>query len=159
MLTYNEISNIVEKLSKYKNNIPLSEIKDANGNPRFIEGEGKLAEISGVTFTYNKWSLSGTHLMFVIAGEADNTAVIPTTDLVTYRLPKFIMDKIYNVWANRIERKSIEFIAVNYSAQSLTAYLGKQDGANPYIFIVPTALTLTADRFFRIQFDLLIDTE
>ena len=134
----------------------LDSLVDSKGNPRFIEGDLTTTAIEGVTFSYAKWSLSGSHLMLVLAGSVANGTAIPAVDWAKIYLPTWILNKIYTVWGDRIERKGIELIATNYSAQSLTVYLGKQSS---YLFITAPTITLTAERFFRIQFDLLIDTE
>ena len=71
----------------------LDDIVDSKGNKRFIEGEGTPATITGMTITYNKWSLSGTHLMLVLAGTFDND-VSATATLVSFELPEWILNKI-----------------------------------------------------------------
>lgn len=143
-----------EEIQSFKKDI--SNLVDSKGNPRFVEGDGTPATTEGFTSTYCKWSLSGTHLMLVIAGSVADTTVMPAVDWAKFYIPKWILDKIYTVWANRIERKNIELLASNYSSQNLTVYLGKEGN---YLFITAPTITLTAERFFRIQFDLLIDSE
>lgn len=135
----------------------ISTLTDSKGNPRFIEGDGVGLEKEGLTISYNKWSLSGSHLMLVIAGEIENGISLSNSDVLSYfTLPDFIKDKIYGVWGNMIEIKTISIYSGDWSAQALQFQFSK----NPLGLAVKTSnLTTTAKRFFRIQFDLLIDTE
>lgn len=138
----------------------IEELVDDSGNPRFIEGDGVPLTQEGFTSTYCKWSLSGTHLMVVLAGTfANTTAVVDGTVLATYTLPDFILNKIYPVWdVSKIEMKQISMYASNWSTQTLTTAILKYNGLQ-IVKSGGSTLTLTADRSFRIQFDLLIDNE
>lgn len=154
---------IPEYLLKYlenqkENGVNITQLVDSNGNPRFIEGEGAVSTIEGVTFTYNKWSLSGTHLMIVLAGSVASGTVIPSATIyATYEgLPSFITDKISALAGQLIDFKSVVYLASNYTTQAANADLIKADGI---IKIRTTTLTLTADRNFHIQFDVMIDSE
>ena len=51
-------------------------IVDKDGHKRFIEGTPTNPTIEGVEITYAKWSLSGTHLMLVMAGNVASTTVL-----------------------------------------------------------------------------------
>lgn len=144
-----------EEISSQKKDIAT--LVDSKGNPRFIEGEGTPATIAGFTSTYYKWSLSGTHLMIVLAGTYANGAVIPSiTLLCTFDLPDFIMDKINPLATQLIEYKTLVAYAANASSQTQNCYLRKSTNLG---IVTNAALTLTAERNFRIQFDLLIDSE
>lgn len=138
--------------------VDMENIVDSHGNKRFVEGGITMNPITGVTQTYGKWSLSGTHLMVVLAGTFENGSVLPVnTDLVSFTLPSWILNKIIPVWNIEIENKSVQFRADDWSSQSGLMALRKIDGR---IFIRSTsAVNFTADRNFRIQFDLLIDNE
>ena len=132
---------------------------DGAGNPRFIEGDGTPAEITGFTSTYCKWSLSGTHLMLVLAGTiADTTAIANGTTIATYSMPKFIKDKIYPVFSSVVEVKVVNLYAANWSSQNIQFKELKVTATGDIIFET-SSLTLTADRNFRVQFDLLIDND
>ena len=137
----------------------LENIVDSQGNKRFIEGEGTLTTLEGLNITYNKWSLSGTHLMFVVAGEIADTTVIPSNFvLVDYTdLPSYIIDKIIPGKVQRIDVKTISMYADDYSVQNNSALLLKNSDTN--IRIIFGAVTLNGDRSFRVQFDLLIDQD
>ena len=133
----------------------FEKIKDADGHARFIEGDLNVAEIEGVTFTYHKWSLSGTHLMLVVAGSVLDETDINTTEFATATLPQWILDKIYPTYANIIFARDDDFFAANGDPQQAGVYLTKASDK----LKIECYITLTADRFFRLAFDLLIDNE
>ena len=136
----------------------ISTLVDSKGNPRFIEGTGTGKTLSGLTISYCKWSLSGTHLMLVCAGTIKNTTTLTAGNIATFVLPEWILNKIYPVWSSQyIEKKDIKLIADNFTEQTTTGMLAK--GTTSLMIYVSSAVTLTADRGFRIQFDLLIDSE
>ena len=142
-------------------NVLMNNIVDKNGNLRFIEGEGEINTSlpEGVHISYKKWSLSGSHLMFVVAGTLDNTTTLDNITFVYFKnIPSWILDKIYPVWANiYIENKSINATADNFTTQELSFILYKN--LNQITVRTLSNITLTADRGFRIAFDLLIDNE
>lgn len=136
----------------------LENIVDEQGRKRFVEGAGSPLAQEGVTINYCKWSLSGTHLMLVVAGNiANGTSIANGTDLATFSLPKWIYDKIYPVWEARLEIKSVPLTANDWSVQTWGIVLTKS--LNLIKFTATSAITLTADRGFRVSFDLLIDNE
>ena len=137
----------------------MENIIDEDGHKRFQEWEGVVAtDIEGLTFTYHNVSLSGTHIMFVLAGTATNGTVIPASkNILSVTLPEWIRNKIIPVWQSIwIERKNINLYADNWSSQTLNVIFGKFVD-NTMKIQTTDALTLTADRSFRVQFDLLID--
>lgn len=139
------------------NTIPLSKIVDNKGNRRFIEGEGTPLNKEGVTISYCKWSLSGTHLMVVVAGSIDNGTTIPQfTHFGDFDLPDFIFNKIQTVWGSNIEMKSIQAFNSDWSSQTIGTYLTKTTRLS---ILTNGAFTATKDRNFRIQFDVLIDQD
>lgn len=134
----------------------MENIIDEDGHERFQEWDGTAATISGVTFSYCKASLSGTHLMFVLAGSvANGTALGSGIVWATYTLPEWIMDKIYPVWSSYIENKSVTMMAADWTSQSISIITNKT--THTITLITAGSPTLTADRSFRVQFDLLID--
>lgn len=139
-------------------NPTMENIVDLNGNKRFVEGEGTSLELSGVDIQYNRWSLSGTHLMLVVFGSVADTTVIPDPSILSkFVLPKYILDKIYPLVGIRVNWGTITLYANDYSYQTVTFIVNKVgDGLE---LRTNSALTLTADRTFRIQIDLLIDAE
>ena len=65
--------------------------------------------------------------------------------------------KIVPVWGNYVETKDVKLMANDWSSQDIKFGYSYSGG---YIFIYNlTSVTLTADRKFRIQFDLLIDNQ
>jgi archaellum component FlaC len=131
-------------------------ITDRHGNLRFVEGNITMETIEGVTQTYGKWSLSGTHLMIVIMFKANNGTTFGNLTIAKINLPSYIFDKILIVHNNDVETKTFNGWANDYTAQTLTLHLRKlssildiDKGGAP--------LTLTADRSFRIQYDHIID--
>ncbi len=136
----------------------MEEIRDSKGNLRFVEDNGVSETISGVTISYNKWSLSGTHLMCVIFGSVENTTVIDDgTTLSTFNLPSYILDKIIPVQGTRVSWGSIVMHASDFSSQTISYVLNKITGGLQ--LKTNAGLTLSKDRNFRVQFDLLIDNE
>ena len=140
----------------------LDSLVDSKGNPRFIEGEGTTGTIEGVTFSYCKWSLSGTHLMLVVSASILNGATITNdTLLAEYEIPPFIANKIFTVWGVNIESKNVPCVATNWSIQQLNVVFLKVSGQTKLQIRASggSTFTATANRAFRAQFDLLIDTE
>lgn len=149
-----------EELEKVAKNTPkdITTLVDSASNPRFVESDGEPKTLSGLTIPYCKWSLSGTHLMFVCAGSITDETTLTTGTLATFTLPEWILNKIYPVWADQyIESKQIKLIANNFTEQTFTVVLVK--GSTNITIYVSGAVTLTANRSFRVQFDLLIDNE
>lgn len=143
----NSVTNIIE------------DIKDESGNHRFIEGVITTEEVTGVNFLYKKWSLSGTHLMFVLAGTIDANSTISSASFGSaLDLPNWVKDKIINVWSSYIEMKTFSAIDDGWSeVKNLTCVIGK-DNNEVFINSVGT-FTNTLELNFRVQFDLLIDME
>jgi uncharacterized protein YoxC len=133
-------------------------ITDSHGNPRFVEGDITMVQPEGITKTYGRWSLSGTHLMIVIEGSVANGASI-TNDrrLTTIKLPDYIFNKVATLWSSNVERKTYFFFADDWTNQSSTCYLRKRN--NDLTINNNTNITMTATRYFRIQFDILIDDD
>ena len=145
--------NITGDLQAFEN------IVDKDGHARFIEGDIDLAATTpeGVTKVYGKWSLSGSHLLIVVAFDVANTTVIPFGELCRVNIPKWILDKLYPIYnSDIILRQAITYYDDDGNLQTGTAYLKKYSS---FIGINITSVTLTADRHCRIAFDLLIDNE
>lgn len=133
-------------------------IVDSQGHKRFIENDFKQDTITGVTTIYGKWSLSGTHIMFVFAGKIDNATALSSGRLGYFLdIPDWVLAKIYPVVTNVLEVKNIQAYSDNYgSAQTISLSLRK---VNDKMELHCSSFTATADRYFRAQFDLLIDNE
>lgn len=139
-------------------NPTMENIVDLDGNKRFIEGEITTSDVTGVTYDYARWSLSGSHLMIVIAGSiANGTALSFSTIANNIELPQYVKDKIIPLFTNIVNRIVVTLFADDSTTQSTAATLYKSSADN--ISVTLSSVTLTADRVFRVQFDLLIDNE
>jgi hypothetical protein len=106
---------------------------------------------------YNKWSLSGTHLMLVLAGTIEEGTTIAQSAFVTYYVPQYILNKIYPISHNIISLQTIKAIAIDdYSTQEIKSAFNKSSNNLSIVF---DPITLTKRRSFRIQYDLLIDSD
>lgn len=133
-------------------------IVDKDGHKRFIEGDIEINEISGVTKTYGKWSLSGSHLLIIVALDIAENTTISSGALSQLNIPQWIIDKIVPLYANSIvDNKIFSAYTDNYNAQQMNASIQKFSSSNVFIYL-PT-FTTTASRHVRISFDLLIDNE
>lgn len=142
--------------------IDLSKVVDSKGRPRFIQGtnsSGGFAPNIG-SITYGEWSLSGTHLMAVIAGSIKaNVTIHDGTVIGHFELPKWVTDKIAPVWANTyIEAKNISLRGNDWSEKDVKSILSKGD-ISIDIVIAQEFTNDSTERHFRIQYDLLIDTD
>ena len=140
----------------------LENIVDADGHKRFIEGDGTPMTSAGFTASYCKWSLSGSHLMLVLAGSFESGANVPSTGFANYVLPQWVYDKIYPVFGSRIEVQQVRLFNEDWSSElsQPTLVLSMNDGTHSlFLANVESAFTTIKERSFRVQFDLLIDNE
>lgn len=131
-------------------------LTDQNSNYRFIEGNITTSTITGVTFSYAKWSLSGSHLMIVLAGTiAEDTQLSFATWGVLSGLPNYIKNKIVPLFTDIVEWKFTGLYKTNWESIDIGFVLVSNSSG---VSIVETSGDLvTFDGHFRIQFDLLID--
>lgn len=132
-------------------------IVDKDGHKRFVEGNITCPIMDGVTFNYAKWSLSGTHLMFVIAFHAEDNAVITNNSFEAQDMPSWIKSKLIPIFRSTyIDLKTFQSRAdADLTQQSFSVSLQND---NSYIKInVLTGFTITKACGCRIQFDLIID--
>ena len=149
---------VVKDKVEFANDVQdFENIVDKDGHKRFIEGDFTMETIEGVTQTYGKWSLSGSHLMFVLCFEAENDSVIPTDRLANITLPEWINAKIFNTYGTTyIDRKSVSMVGATWAVQYLDVSMQKSPtGVNFNTHVNP--VTLNSKKGCRIQFDLLID--
>lgn len=140
--------------------IKIEDLVDSAGNKRFIEGNVTLESGgSAITKTYGKWSLSGTHLLIVLAGTIPAESVLADgSTIARVDLPSWIVNKIYPTSGIVVTSKKVTFFKtgvpwVNEEKMfSLSKYNNGISIGNPF-----GAQTITNDSSFRIQFDLLID--
>ena len=153
-----EVQNVVSS-GELENVKVFEDIVDKDGHKRFIEGNVALKEIEGVSKTYGKWSLSGSHLLIVLAGTiANGTSLTFTNDFGIVDLPIWIVNKIFPLitGATIVDSKSFQMVDAGNNAQSINTQLRNYSGT---ITISVSSITLTADRGFRFAYDLLIDDE
>lgn len=135
----------------------LENIVDKNGNKRFIEGTPNfvLSEGYNVVSVYEKWSLSGTHLMIVGVLTANGNSNLSSKKVYEITLPNWIFSKIVT-FPNSVVVSRISALASNTSA-SMTALLNKDVQSNILYVTAPTEVRDGVT--YRIQFDLLVDNE
>ena len=136
--------------------ILLDSVVDKKGNQRFIEGDINVVEEEGVSYTYAKWSLSGTHLMVVLAGHVADATVLTGRKICTISLPDWVFNKITPVFGNNMEYTQLYLYADDTTTQNTAITFFKETNN---LAMYRASLTLTKDRSFRILFDLLIDAE
>lgn len=133
-------------------------IVDKDGHYRFIEGNGVVNEETGFESSYCRWSLSGSHLMVVLAYSFDNYSIVSGTTFATFELPQWIADKITPAFRSTyIEIKQFTAYANDLGKQDFNASLIKVD--NELYINAQSTIAITGERFGRIQFDLIIDNE
>lgn len=131
-------------------------ITDSHGNKRFVEGDITMNEIEGLTQTYGKWSLSGTHLMIVLSGIIAGGTTLGADTIASVIIPSYIGSKINAVVSSIIDVKDAKAYNSSYNELILSLQLRKYSNTNLYIRNGISRST-TENRTFRIQFDLLID--
>lgn len=140
--------------------LPVFEnIVDAQGNKRFIGGNGLPVELAGITYTYSRWSLSGSHLLIVLAGTIANEVQITDGRMLfnLNEIPQWIKDKIVPTFLNIVDLKSISVYADDWTTQTMLITL-KKTATDLYLDKAGgSTFTASKDRNFRFAFDLLID--
>lgn len=173
MWSKNELKNIanaqVQEQSssgELENVKVFEEIIDKDGHKRFIEGDLELDESvpEGITKTYGKWSLSGSHLLIVLCLTAEDTTELSGSQvLTTINLPKWIVDKLSVIFdsISYVDTKNIIWYGAGWLAQNGLISVRKI-GTEPNFEInirTEVGITFTAKRSCRISFDFLIDNE
>ena len=156
-----DYDGIVEGLEEQasKNGIKVFEdIKDKDGHQRFIEGDIDVVEQTGVSYSYKKWSLSGTHLMLVICKRIENGTTTAGGFNAEVTLPEWITEKIVPLTqSGLLENK--RFTGWNDTSTANTDFsfsLYKDSGK---LKLYNSAVTSADNYNIRIVFDLLIDNE
>ena len=97
----------------------MEDIKDKDGNLRFVEGDIALETISGITQTYGKWSLSGTHLMLVLAIDITDTTINVDDVFANIELPDYIINKISPIYSVYIMNNTYNLLGHGTSDETL----------------------------------------
>lgn len=136
-------------------------IVDKDGHKRFIEIDGVALSQEGVTVDYCKASLSGTHLLLVVAlSIANDTTIGNGIDFANFSLPEWIYTKIKPVWSSvYVDIKQVFFRDNAWSTQQVNAGLYLKSNNRIAINNTSSATTMNTDRKVRMSFDLLIDNE
>ena len=137
-------------------------IVDKDGHKRFIEGEIGVGEYFAETVekVYGKWSLSGSHLLIVFCGSVANGETLTSQKkIMTFdSMPQWIKDKIYPVVSTIVGTATATMWSNTFTTQVLKLNIVKDTYGGFYINVGEN-VTLTDDRSFRYQLDLLIDNE
>lgn len=138
-------------------------IVDKDGHPRFIEGDIEIQESTPLTKVYGKWSLSGSHLMIVLAGTAVAGTTLADNTFIVYlnnTIPQWIRNKIYPIQGGLVANCVTTFYKENqfWVNENKTLSLYKADDVLAIRNVVGDQ-TITNDSSFRLEFDLLIDNE
>ncbi len=148
-----------ENNNKLSDQYLLENIKDQSGHNRFIEGIGTDLSGTGVTITYIKWSLSGTHLMLVLGGSITNGSEAGDNNIkASFSLPEWVMNKLYPIIGSYLEIKNVKAFASDGSSQDIPFIFYKQGNDN-IVFESYGSVTMSSDKGFRVQLDLLIDNQ
>lgn len=144
----------------------LESIVDSHGNHRFVEGNFPVENINGITWTYHKWSLSGTHLMIVLAGKNDSETDITFAgnelfgSLQDIRL-SYIYNKIFTLTTNNSVSTAMFRTYQNFTTIEKGNLSLAKPSANHLIIVNwnKAVKDIPANAAFRVQFDLLIDAD
>ena len=137
----------------------FEDIVDKDGHKRFVDGDVSLSErfTEGIEKVYGKWSLSGTHLMIVLAVNITGGTAITFGDLGSVvDMPQWVKDKIIPSISNYVEVKTAVSLKSDLSSGGNISYYLRKQGDN--VFMSIASITPTADVYARFTFDLLIDS-
>ena len=114
---------------------------------------------------FTRWSLSGTHLMVVISGEfKQGTYTAPALafeNSAYVEIPTFIKDRIYLIYGSDsyLDGKDIQIANFNAGFTTTNRFCLRKWGSELVIQFPAENITFTSNAYFRVQFDLLIDTD
>ena len=152
MWSKNELKEVAKGTQK-----DITTLVDSQGHERFIEGDITITK-EGITQSYGKWSLSGSHLMIVIAGSlaADFADTYYDTPIP---LPQWIIDKLVKISPDTtiVVNSTYQQFASNGTPLSKQALLRKTSDT-----AIETRLFIerpTDYPYFRCIFDVLIDND
>ena len=160
MWTEREIRSLAVNSVEKKEDLEVFEnIVDKDGHKRFIEGDITINELTGVTQTYGKWSLSGTHLMIVVGLViASGSSLTDETNIATINLPDWIKDKLQPLISTYVSFATAVGENENWSAVSIPTAIKKSNEVVT-LYKVGGTTTATATTYVRFQYDFLIDNE
>ena len=154
---------ITEPFYDLNGNNPLvvQNLKDGEGRKRFIEGNGTPISLEGLTINLCKWSLSGTHLMFVIGGSiTEDTSIANNSKIAEFEIPEWVHNQIIALFYDYIVASdTIKIYAADWTYASLSVSLDKKSNNKIEITSQGGSFTALKDGNFRIIFDLYITLE
>ena len=162
MYSEKQVLKTVEEVAQTEGLKVFENIVDKDGHKRFIEGDIELYTThEGITKTYGKWSLSGSHLLIVLCLTLENGATISNSQNLSseIKLPSYIANKIVPTWSIVVDFKNLNARDSSWGTQALNVFLAQNSATKDLSIISASNLTLSAERFIRISFDLLIDNE
>lgn len=153
----------------------MNNIVDSHGNKRFVEGifDTGVVDTTKLQINYNRWALSGNHLMIVIEYQTIDDYVFTYQNIGIIYLPLWVRNKIvasYSIANNNVVdfKTDIKYYPttsaqVDISATSINATIALvKTSANVYIALwskTGNPVTIPQGNIFRVQFDLIIDSD
>lgn len=143
----------LEKVESTDNLKIFEDIVDKQGHKRFIEGDITIETITGVTQKYGKWSVSGTHLMIVLAVDVENGVSFTSGSTIATitNIPQWVLDKIFPISG------TVVVPYIDFSGQGQNWGVRLEKNSSDKLQLKAYSITMNQDRSFRIAFDLLID--
>ena len=152
MWSRNEVKEIVKGTQGYN----YANLVDKDGHQRFIEGDINLKDsVSQITKLYGKWSLSGTHLLIVLAFSVTNGTAVSSQTIAYVNIPEWVLNKLVPLFGNNVDLKTFSAFGSDSTIQNVNGYIDIDNGLRIYL----ASFTASADRSCRIAFDLLIDND
>lgn len=142
--------------TKYKvgGTITLDDIINGDGNNRFMLNYGIWSSVQGMQGLQARWSLNGYNLMFEALGTFQ-TNVNPDTNIVSFKLPKWILNRIITPLLDVVD--IFRFSIVNENGEISSATLMVTKTSDRIIFNASEGVTFTQPVVFRIRYNLIIE--
>ena len=134
----------------------FEDVVDKDDHKRFIEGNLDTPEKAGFTFNYAKWSLSGSHLLIVLAFSIASGTSHTASAVASVTLPTWIHNKISPIVNNRVSALVYNLYKTDLTGSQVTGWLNKE---STRLDMTLSSLTTESDLYCRIQIDLLIDND
>ena len=164
MFSKNQLEELAKQTIENADSLQVFEnITDKDGHKRFIEGAITPNATEGLTHKYAKWTLSGSHLMFVDAVKVDSGTSVSAYDIIATitNLPQWIYNKIYPLTEDSdwVAVKNVSGVKNDGTVSSTTADFMLRKVASGFQIYVLSNLVPELDLTFRYELDLLIDNE
>lgn len=142
-------------------NLQLNKLVDSDEHNRFI-GDDITPGTTNITWRYTKWTLSGTHLMIVLAGFTGTEFGAGELN-ITINLPAWIKSKIYPIASEHTPLVSMvnataRATGVAYDSPRFVLIKSSSSGNPITIENIDVVNSQHVNQYvFRIQFDLVIE--